>query len=294
MVLRSRFSHVLASLAGVGSSRLGAVALVSAATMTTTPLLLAGQGQDDSQEELRAEGERLYETGCSGCHGEQGEGVVTGTGRIQGPPLSQAGEASAYFYLSTGRMPMGSTAQQPQRKPRAYDEEQIAALVAYVASLGDGPAMPEISSDAPVDLARGGEIYQQNCQACHGASGSGGALSYGRAAPALAPATIRETAAAVRAGPGQMPVFGPEVITDGELEDLLAYVDYLDHPEDPGGFPLGRVGPMPEGFIAWMVGLGALLALIVWIGTRSPLGPEDRAVDGAGGADARGDEKESR
>jgi ubiquinol-cytochrome c reductase cytochrome c subunit len=147
--------------------------------------------------------------------------------------------------------------------------------VAYVASLGDGPELPDVDVEG-ADLANGGLIYRANCQACHSASGSGGALSYGRAAPGLADATPTQVGAAVRIGPGQMPVFGPDIISDEELDDLAAYVEYLKDPEDPGGVPIGRTGPIPEGFVAWLVGMTALLALVAWIGTRSPIRPRRR------------------
>ena len=189
---------------------------------------------------------------------------------MRGPSLQEAGEAAAYYYLSTGRMPLANSEEQPQRKDPAYDEQEIEALVAYVGSLGDGPAVPDVDT-AGADLAVGGELFRANCQACHSASGSGGALSYGRAAPRLSDATPTEVGSAVRVGPGQMPVFGPETISDDELNDLAAYVEYLRSPEDPGGIPIGRTGPIPEGFVAWLVGMVALLAIVAWIGTRMPI-----------------------
>ncbi len=246
------------------------VALPVAAAAVLTPLLLqpaAGQEDDDA---LLAEGHELYETGCSSCHGPDGEGVVAPDGSARGPSLENAGEAAAYYYLSTGRMPLANTEEQPQRKEPAYDDEQIAALVAYVGTLGDGPAIPDVDIDG-ADLAAGGELYRANCQACHSASGGGGALSYGRAAPRLSDATPTQVGSAVRVGPGQMPVFGPETISDEDLNDLAAYVEYLRSPEDPGGIPIGRTGPIPEGFVAWLIGMVALLALVAWIGTRMPI-----------------------
>lgn len=245
------------------------VAAPLVATAALTPLVLqpaAAQPDDD----LLAEGAELYETGCSSCHGPEGEGVDAPDGSVRGPSLEQAGEASAYYYLSTGRMPLASSEEQPVRKRPAYDRDEIDALVAFVGTLGEGPETPEVDiGDA--DVAAGGEIFRANCQACHSASGSGGALSYGRAAPRLSEASPTEVAAAVRVGPGQMPVFGPEIVSDGELDDLVRYVEYLDSPEDPGGVPIGRTGPIPEGFVAWLVGMVALLVLVAWIGTRSPI-----------------------
>jgi ubiquinol-cytochrome c reductase cytochrome c subunit len=68
-----------------------------------------------------------------------------------------------------------------------------------------------------------------------------------------------------------MPVFGPDVISDDELGDVARYVEHLKGPEDPGGLPIGRTGPIPEGFVAWLIGMVALLGLVAWIGTRSPI-----------------------
>jgi len=246
------------------------VALPVVVAALVTPLLLRpAAGQEDDQAALD-EGRELYETGCSSCHGPEGQGVVAPDGSARGPSLESSGEAAAFYYLSTGRMPLANSEEQPQRKEPAYDEDEIAALVAYVGSLGDGPAVPDVDTSG-ADLALGGELYRANCQACHSASGSGGALSYGRAAPRLSDATPTEVGAAVRVGPGQMPVFGPETISDEELDDLAAYVEYLRSPEDPGGLPIGRTGPIPEGFVAWLIGMVALLALVAWIGTRMPI-----------------------
>ncbi|QXC61533.1 c-type cytochrome [Aquihabitans sp. G128] len=232
--------------------------------------LLTGRSPAQADGDLVAEGRQLYLVGCVSCHGTQGQGVKDAGDNERGPSLEEAGEAAAYYYLSTGRMPLGNPDEQPHRKDPAYDEHDIAALVAYVGSLGDGPALPAVDLDG-ASLSRGGKVFRANCQACHSASGSGGALSYGRAAPALSKAEPEQVAGAVRAGPGQMPVFGPSTISDEQLDDLVTYVEYLKAPEDPGGVPLGRIGPVPEGFVAWFVGVTALLACVFWIGTRSPI-----------------------
>jgi ubiquinol-cytochrome c reductase cytochrome c subunit len=223
-----------------------------------------------AQEDLLAEGEQLYAQSCASCHGTDGSGIEIEDGGAGGPSLLDAGEAGAYYYLSTGRMPLNSPTEQPIEKDPAFKPEEIDALVAYVASLGDGPDLPDIDlTDA--DLADGGMLYRANCQACHSASGSGGALSYGRAAPSLGSAKPSQIGAAVRTGPGQMPVFGPDLVSDSDLNDLVRYVEYLDSPEDPGGLPIGRTGPIPEGFVAWLIGMVALVALVYWIGTRNPI-----------------------
>ena len=265
---------VVARLRRLGTARLAALACPVLVAAAFTPVALAQPEEGEASQpdapdaELVARGEELYSTGCVSCHGPDGRGRDDGEGEAYGPSLEDAGEATAYYYLSTGRMPLANTEEQPRRKEPAYDDGEIQALVAYVASLGDGPELPDIELEG-ADLAEGGTVYRANCQPCHSASGSGGALSYGRAAPRLAPAEAEEIAAAVRAGPGQMPVFGNEVISPDELDDLVSYVEYLDSPEDPGGVPIGRTGPIPEGFVAWLVGMVALLVLVSWIGTHA-------------------------
>jgi ubiquinol-cytochrome c reductase cytochrome c subunit len=239
-------------------TRLFVVCLLAVGAAVVVPAGGAG-GQD---RELVERGRELYLEGCSSCHGAEG----AGTGR--GPSLAGAGEAAAFYYLSTGRMPLANHTEQPRRKAPAYDDEAIDALVAYVATLGDGPALPDLDLEG-ADLAEGGELYRDNCQPCHSASGAGGPLSYGRAAPQLGPASPLEVAAAVRVGPGQMPVFGPDVLDDEEVADVAAYVEYLDDPADPGGLPLGRTGPVAEGFVAWFLGMAVLLGAVAWIGTRA-------------------------
>jgi ubiquinol-cytochrome c reductase cytochrome c subunit len=243
-------------------------------------------GPAPAADDPTATGRRLYLLGCSSCHGEDGAGLRTPDGELRGPSLLQSGEAGAYYELSTGRMPLANSEQQPNRKRPAYDEKEQAALVAYVASLGDGPPLPSLdpatrgtggvpptkaagaAKESP--LAEGGELFRANCAPCHSATGAGGALSYGRAAPHLQDSTALQVAAAVRAGPGQMPVFGPGVLTDEEVAGIARYVKYLQDPDDRGGLPIGRTGPVPEGAVAWFFGIGAFLAAVAWIGTRSP------------------------
>jgi ubiquinol-cytochrome c reductase cytochrome c subunit len=241
------------------------VALVLAGSAALV-LLLARPASGKSDP--NPHGKELYDTGCSSCHGPTGGGVTTADNKERGPSLQHVGEAGAYYELSTGRMPLANSDDVPQRKRAVYNGDDIAALVAYVGAFGDGPALPKIDL-ANADVGRGGELFRANCAPCHSASGAGGALSYGRAAPSLGSAEPDEIGAAVRSGPSQMPVFGPNTINARELDDIAAYVQYLRAPQDPGGLPIGRIGPVPEGFVAWFFGAGSLLAIVAWIGSRA-------------------------
>jgi ubiquinol-cytochrome c reductase cytochrome c subunit len=221
--------------------------------------LTRAQAQEVEPQKLAA-GRQLFVTGCSSCHG------VDARGTARGPDLSRAGAAAADFYLSTGRMPLADPDDQPRRKRPAYSQAEIDQLVAYVASLGDGPPIPQLSE--PGDLAEGNRLYTENCAACHGSAGAGGALGISINAPPLWQATDVQVAQAIRIGPGAMPVFGPETLDDFEVASIVRYVDYLKHPDDRGGNPLGHIGPVPEGFVGWIIGLGTMLAAAFWIGTR--------------------------
>lgn len=205
-------------------------------------------------------GRQMFVTGCSSCHG------LDGRGTDRGPTLERAGAASAYYYLSTGRMPL-ATDGQPIRKEPVYDAEQIELLTEYVASLGEGPPVPEVE-DGEGDLAEGGVLYRANCAGCHSAAGIGGALSYGGYAPSLSESEPRQIAAALRVGPGTMPRFGPEAFDDEQVASLVRYVRFLQEAPTPGGARLGGAGPIPEGAVGWVIGMGSLIAATTWIGAK--------------------------
>jgi ubiquinol-cytochrome c reductase cytochrome c subunit len=205
-------------------------------------------------------GRQMFVTGCSSCHGFDGKGTD------RGPTLERSGAAAAYYYLSTGRMPLAADGQ-PTRKDPVYTDEEIEVLTEYVASLGEGPPVPEVE-DGEGDLAHGGVLFRANCAACHSAAGIGGALSYGGYAPSVSQSEPRQIAAAVRVGPGNMPRFGEETFDDEEVASLVRYVRFLQKAPTPGGARLGGAGPIPEGAVGWVIGMGSLIAATTWIGAK--------------------------
>lgn len=229
----------------------------------------AADVRGDAQAE--ALGRQVYQRDCSFCHGraaqgtERGPDLVTGT---NGPALTD-------FMLRTGRMPIDHPDEALRRSPSRYDDDEIAAVVAYLAeeTYPPGPAIPELDLADP-DLARGRELYQQHCTACHATTGIGGAMlahregeRTGIAIPGIAESTPIETGEAIRTGPGAMPRFGPEIVDDDDLDALVGYVDELRNPDDRGGHPIGRVGPVVEGAVGWLIGLGLLVLFARWVGT---------------------------
>ena len=69
-------------------------------------------------------------------------------------------------------------------------------------------------------------------------------------------------------GPGSMPVFGADVFSREEVDSIVRYVVDLQDARDPGGAPMGHIGPVAEGAVG-IVGLAALVLLVRWIGTRA-------------------------
>ena len=216
-------------------------------------------------------GRSLYVQGCSTCHGLNGEGASDADEDF--PPLIGVGAAAVDFYVSTGRMPVNKPMQQYPRKTPVYNGEQVKALAAYITTLSDkvgipaGPDVPRVHPEQG-NLAAGNQLYANNCASCHNSQGSGGALGQNYYAPRLDAATDVQIAEAIRIGPGAMPVYGPNTFSEEEVNSIVKYVGSLQDAENPGGLPLGGTGPVPEGFFAWFVGLGALLAVARWIGTR--------------------------
>ena len=115
-----------------------------------------GRGRQDATSELIAQGRELFLVGCSFCHGQNGEGIRTEDGNQLGPSLVGVGAAAVDFQVGTGRMPMAQPGAQVPSKPEAFTDDEIAALAAYVASLGPGPAIPDRGRLQPRGPVRGG------------------------------------------------------------------------------------------------------------------------------------------
>jgi ubiquinol-cytochrome c reductase cytochrome c subunit len=234
-------------------------AVIAVSLITGLWILLAGRPAA-ARSQQDADVHRIYLGDCAVCHGADGEGSS------RGPSLHDVGRASIDYMITTGRMPIGEPTDRLVRRTPKYDVDTQRALVDYVIDLsGSGPDIPRLDL-ASADVARGGAIYREQCAACHAWPGNGGALLE-REAPPLTPATPTQIAEAIRTGPASMPVFGSAALNDEELNDTVAFVDSLKHTDDRGGLPIGHLGPVAEGAIAIVGGLGLLLLGSRWIGT---------------------------
>ncbi|MFE9690165.1 c-type cytochrome [Micromonospora sp. NPDC005806] len=231
----------------------GPVALAPAPDPTPTPA---------ASTPAADRGTQLYLEQCASCHGPQGRGSQ------RGPSLIGVGPAAVDFQLSTGRMPVSQEVPQARRREPVFSADDISALVGHVATFGGGG--PQIPRVAPGNVVSGRELFAGNCAPCHGATGSGAVLTNGWSAPPLYDASATQIAEAVRVGPGLMPAFPGQVLTDQQVDDLTSYVRRLRSERlDRGGNPLGRLGPLAEGVVAWLAVLGLLLAGVRWLGRRA-------------------------
>jgi ubiquinol-cytochrome c reductase cytochrome c subunit len=210
-----------------------------------------------------AAGRPLYEEHCASCHGEQAQGTNNG------PSLVGLGPAYYDFMMSTGRMPLDFPAQAAVRRPPVLTPSEIHDITAYLTSLAPGQGIP--IPNVPIgkgDLAEGEQLYQLNCAPCHGTTGNGGAVGP-RYAPNLHQATPQQIVEAIRIGPTTMPKFSYAQMPWNQAVSLARYVMYLRDPEDKGGAGLSHVGPLIEGFVAILVGLGLIVVLTRFLGERS-------------------------
>ena len=245
------YAAVLLALVAVGM-------LYAAVTGLGGSTASAGSGSSSAQI---AEGKDLFDTSCSSCHGLDAQGSSVA------PSLIGAGAAAVDFQVGTGRMPLKEIGAEAAQKPPVFNQQQIYAIAAYVASLGGGPAIPtdQQVSTAGADAGNGQSLFNANCAQCHNYSGAGGALTDGKYAPPLTNATNRQIYEAMLTGPEAMPVFNDETLPPADKRDIIAYITQTRSETNPGGFSLGRVGPTTEGLVAWLGGIGALVLAAMWI-----------------------------
>jgi ubiquinol-cytochrome c reductase cytochrome c subunit len=232
--------------------------------MLYAALAPAGQAATSSDPAVQ-HGQELFNQGCASCHG------FAGTGGKLAPSLIGVGAAAVDFQVGTGRMPLAQHGPEAPRKTPHFNEQDTLDLAAYVASLGAGPGIPQFSDSdwQRADTAYGGALFRTNCAQCHNFVGAGGALTYGRYAPALTNATPTQIYEAMITGPENMPVFGEKTITPAQKLAIINYVKTVQHEANPGGAGLGRIGPVSETLVGIIVGLGLAVLATLWLGTRA-------------------------
>jgi ubiquinol-cytochrome c reductase cytochrome c subunit len=238
----------------------------------------ASSAHDDDSAALAKQGHQLFLVGCSFCHGTSGQGVKTLDGNQLGPSLAGVGAAAVDFQVGTGRMPAVQPGPQIPQKEVVYTQDEIDALAAYVATLGPGPAIPNPSDYSLEGLSdeqrqqaitQGGEIFLTNCTACHNFEGSGGAMPKGGYAPKIRGVAPKYIVEAMLTGPQAMDTFSNGNLSVEEKRDIIAYLQSIEANPDYGGFGMGGIGPVSEGLFAWIVGIGSLVGVAIWIAAHT-------------------------
>ncbi len=248
-------------LATVALLVVGLVATGGAYTLFTTS---ATAETSAAAEATIDDGGKLFAANCATCHG------VNLQGGTQGPSLIGVGAASVDFQVGTGRMPLAATGPQAEKKPVQFTAEQVSALAVFVASKAPGPAIPSDEYlQGKGNASEGAELFRINCAMCHNVAGAGGALTEGKFAPPLAGSAANHIYDAMLIGPQNMPVFNDTNITPEQKANIITYLKYLDETPSVGGFGLGNLGPVSEGLFIWIFGLGAIVAITVWLSSRA-------------------------
>ncbi len=244
-----------------------AVVLLGLAVIGVAYAAITGQGTASAatpggpSPQFVAAGRNLFQTSCASCHG------IDAQGTSHAPSLIGVGSAAVDFQISTGRMPGKEMGPEMPAKPPVFNVKQTHEIAAYIESLGGGPTIPspaEVSTSG-ANLALGYTLFITDCAQCHNFAGAGGALTYGKWAPALNRATPTQIYEAMLTGPYAMPVFSDTTIPPAQKRDIVAYITSVMHEPNPGGASLGRVGPTTEGLVGFLGGIGALVLAAMWI-----------------------------
>ncbi len=258
--------------AGYAALLLGLVVVALVYASLTSPGGVTASAATGAQQDIAA-GKALFQASCSSCHGLEAQGTS------QAPSLIGAGAAAVFFQMSTGRMPAKEVGAENERKPVTFTPQQIDDIAGYVASLGGGPPIPTADQVDPRtgNPGVGSALFNANCAQCHGFAGAGGALTYGKDAPPLTESTPVQIYTAMLTGPEAMPVFSDGALPPQAKRDIISFITQTRVEPNPGGFSLGRTGPVTEGIVIFLGGLGFLVIIALWITAKRrdprPAGP---------------------
>ena len=143
------------------------------------------------------------------------------------------------------------------------------SLAASVPTAKDYSTEGMTDAERQAAIVRGGQIFLTNCTACHNFEGSGGAMPRGGYAPKIRGVDPKYIYEAMLTGPQAMDTFSNGNLSPEEKRDVIAYLGSLEESPGYGGFGLGGLGPVSEGLFAWIVGIGSLVGVAVWIAAHT-------------------------
>ena len=214
-------------------------------------------------------GDALFQQNCASCHGSQANGVPANGTSGAFPDLVGLGPATINFWIDSGRMPAANPrAIEANRRVPRLTHDQALAVSAWVNSLAPGFPLIPYPHLKNANVADGAALFALNCASCHTIEGDGDALAMSTFSPSLRKIPSIEVAEAIRTGPANMPRFTGN-LSDAQVNDIVKYVTTeIQHPDNPGGFGLGGLGPVAEGFVGLAFGVGVLALFGFWVGER--------------------------
>jgi len=256
--MRHKLDARIAACTPAGFPRIGSHHRVSCALsplrlgVTVSVTLLSACFVSAQQPTRAISGQAVFAARCAVCHGDRGQGISARVS-IAGPSLQAEHNIDAVISVvrrGRGVMPTFS---------RVLSTQDIDDVSRYLTGrlaiipLGGGK------------LSEGGILFRTQCAACHRTAVRGGALALVQTnAPALTRQSTAVIAGAIRSGPGPMPAFPRALISDQQLASIVDYVQFVQHPPNPGGNPLHWYGPVVEGLVACIF-VGVLIAIAMWI-----------------------------
>jgi len=142
----------------------------------------------DVEPEHISDGQHLYRSSCTLCHGWEAEGVARLGKPLRNSAYIQSHTADELFnIIAFGRLPSDpentTGAVMPARANRGLSDEAMNSIVLYLRAIQD-PTQPTISVDDWIidtgDLSGGDyvagighELFIASCSACHGTTGQG-------------------------------------------------------------------------------------------------------------------------
>jgi mono/diheme cytochrome c family protein len=181
-----------------------------------------------------ADGEVLYKAFCYGCHEEA---VIGDTDPILGQELpavrnpqylSRISDESLAFIIRRGRP--GTEMPSWRQDAGGLSEEEIEAIVAYLAESRQSISQETFVASKPQDAEAGKVLFAETCALCHGEDGRGDVAS------SLSDPVFQEVyddrllGLTIRDGieNTQMPSFREMGLSHQEISDIIAYIRTLD------------------------------------------------------------------
>jgi mono/diheme cytochrome c family protein len=139
--------------------------ILSAACLITLSASLAAQHAFTPEE--MAQGGRLYQSNCTGCHGSGGD-QVPGVSLMSGKFRRATSEDDVVGIIRKG---VPGTAMQSFN----FTDQETRLIVAYLKSFGAGAAAPAADMPALGDVGRGKQLFEGkgNCLSCHRVADNG-------------------------------------------------------------------------------------------------------------------------